>query len=107
MRLCIFMVGVTDRRSREALIISSLYKQSGLGLTVSLIPNKDSESDLFKQFDNCIKCCTNIIVIDHQFETNEDMIQYKNILNGKYKIQYRITDSGVYNLPEDGDIKRI
>lgn len=105
MKACILMIGNTARRHREAIIQASIFKQSGLGLTVNLISGTDE--DAVKSVETAVKSGASIIVIDDDNLHTDYANKYLTILNDKYQIRYRITDGGTYNLPSGFDIKSI
>jgi hypothetical protein len=97
MRVCILMLGNCDRRSREANIQVSIFKQSGLGLSASLVSGIDP--DALRQLEAAVKSGTSIIVIDDNNLHTSSADKYLELLNNKYEIQYKITDKNKYDTP--------
>lgn len=97
MKVCILMLGTSERRTKEAVIQASIFKQSGLGISVSLISGQDS--DALEQLSLAAKSGANIIVIDDDNLNTSSADKYLQLLNDKYEIQYKITDKNKYDVP--------
>lgn len=97
MRICILMLGRSERRTKEADIQASIFKQSGLGLSASLISGKDP--DALDQLAADVKSGISVIVIDDDDLHTSNADKYMQLLNNKYEIQYKITDKNKYDIP--------
>lgn len=98
------MLGTTQRRGKEAKILTNVYKSSGLGTSVQLICISDVEA--MKQLEYSIKAGIQILIIDGEnLNVLDDALT--SLINNKYNIKYRVTDDGTYTLPAGAEAERI